>query len=141
LGALVPPDQFELSTLRASITEHPGPLSVSLLLQAPSQNQRLLDALRFRLALADEILGALRKNAGKSGIICIEMRCSAVKAAVLYDSPGLPAVSVKMRSNGNNRISYVVTSETILKPALLKELLVLKMDSPKPLKEPLGEFK
>jgi hypothetical protein len=131
LGALVPQDKFELSALRTSIAELPGPLTVSLLLQAPSQNQRLLDALRFRHTLADEFAMALRKNAGKSPSLTFELRASVLEVAVLFGWPGLPEVAVKTRGNGNNRLSYVVTADTIVKAALPKELLVLKLNHPR----------
>jgi hypothetical protein len=61
--------------------------------------------------------------------------------AVLFGHPGLTQVSVKTRGNGNNRLSYVVTADTIVKAALPKELLVLKVNDPRVLHSLLGKFK
>ncbi|KAJ1419571.1 hypothetical protein B484DRAFT_400152 [Ochromonadaceae sp. CCMP2298] len=138
VASVLAPSQFELSAMRTSIAESVGLFSVALLRAPPDQNQRLADALSFRHALAGEFAVCLRKNAGKGRHITFEMRASPLEAAVLFGWPGVPPATVKTRAAGSNRISFLVTAETILKPAIPKELLIFKLDDPLPLAPLLG---
>jgi hypothetical protein len=137
---LLPKQEFDLSVMRTNITENVNGGPLALLEQQPDQTQRLSNMLRFRHALADEFVSNLRKNAGKAASASFELRIAPCEAAVLFGWPGLPQPTVKTKGAGSNSISFIVTAETILKPALPKELLVCQLDDPKVLIGLLGEL-
>ncbi|KAJ1394377.1 hypothetical protein B484DRAFT_273229, partial [Ochromonadaceae sp. CCMP2298] len=112
--------------------------------EALAEANRPVDALyglfKFRAALADQFSSALRKNAGKSGSLSFDVRCSPQEAASLFRWPAVQAATAPTLSAGkeSNRVSYLVTASTIFTPAVLKNLVVLKLDDPTLLAEFLG---
>jgi hypothetical protein len=112
--------------------------------EALAEANRPVDALyglfKFRAALADQFSSALRKNAGKSGSLSFDVRCSPQEAASLFRWPAVQAATAPTLSAGkeSNRVSYLVTASTIFTPAVLKNPVVLKLDDPTLLAEFMG---
>jgi hypothetical protein len=113
----------------------------SLLASSNGPLDSLFAVFKFRAALADQFSSALRKNAGKAGSLSFDMRCSPQAAGSLFSWPEVRAVTELTVSGGkeSNRVSYIVTQSTIFTPAVLKNLVVLKLSDPLLLQGFLGK--
>ncbi|KAJ1406788.1 chromatin assembly factor 1 subunit A-domain-containing protein [Ochromonadaceae sp. CCMP2298] len=96
---------------------------------------------KFRASLADQFSKEPRKNAGLMCSMAFDLRCSSQEASALLSWPGLLPGSLTSLSQGAevNRVSFIVTESTILTPAVVKNLVVLKVHDPRQLHGFLGD--
>jgi hypothetical protein len=132
-------DEFVFSALRGTLLGPAAQFIVSHLMQAEDALQQLASGLIFRHNLADGFDTQLKKNAGKAQTLSFALQASPMSVGTLFGWPGLPAPVFQAKGAGHNRISPVFTDKVVRSPALPKELVVMKLDSPVPLVGLLGK--